>query len=112
MSLELTKQYIAAFGARDLDAVGALLADDFSLEDPVVKRIDGKPAALQMMAGMFGGCQSLAFAAKNIYVAGATTIIEFTLDIDATHLEGVDIIEWRADGKMQALRAYLDIPKG
>lgn len=111
MSKQLTEAYIRAFDARDLDAVGALLADDFSLEDPVVKRIDGKPAALAMMKGMFEGCQKLSFRAKNIYADGATTLIEFTLDIDATHLEGVDVIEWR-DGRMHALRAYLDIPKG
>lgn len=111
MTRQLTEAYIRAFDARDLDAVGALLADDFSLEDPVVKRIDGKAAALAMMKGMFDGCATLSFRAKHVYVDGATSLIEFTLDLDATHLQGVDIIEWR-DGKMQALRAYLDIPKG
>jgi ketosteroid isomerase-like protein len=111
MSKALTEAYIRAFDARDLDAVGALLTDDFSLEDPVVKRIDGKSAALAMMQGMFEGCKALSFRAKNIYVDGATSVIEFTLDLDATHLEGVDIIEWRGD-QMHALRAYLDIPKG
>jgi ketosteroid isomerase-like protein len=111
MSKQLTEQYIAAFSARDLAAVGALLADDFAIEDPVIKRIEGKAAALDMMKTMFGSCKNLSFKARNIYVEGATSLIEFTLDLDATHLEGVDIIEWR-DGKMLALRAYLDIPKG
>jgi ketosteroid isomerase-like protein len=111
MIRQLTEQYISAFDRRDLAAVGDLLLDDFALEDPVVKRIEGRTAALDMMRGMFAGCASLAFRAKNIYVAGETSVIEFTLDIDATHLEGVDIIEWRG-GKMHELRAYLDIPKG
>jgi ketosteroid isomerase-like protein len=111
MSKALTEAYIRAFDARDLDAVGALLTDDFSLQDPVVKRIDGKPAALAMMQAMFAGCQTLSFRARNIYVDGATTLIEFTLDLDSTHLQGVDIIEWQGD-RMRALRAYLDIPKG
>jgi ketosteroid isomerase-like protein len=111
MSKSLTEQYVAAFGARNLDAVAALLSDDFSLEDPVVKRIEGKAAALDMMGKMFAGCQQLSFKARNIYVDGATTLIEFTLQIDSTQLQGVDIIEWRGD-KMHALRAYLDIPKG
>ncbi len=111
MSLSLSKQYVAAFGARDLAAVGALLADQVSLEDPVVKRIDGKPAVLQMMAALFASCQTLAFTARQIYVDGDSSIIEFVLELDATRLQGADIIEWR-DGKMHALRAYLDIPKG
>jgi ketosteroid isomerase-like protein len=110
MIKQLTEDYISAFSRRDLAAVGALLADGFALEDPVVRRIEGKPAALDMMAGMFKGCASLSFRAKNIYLAGDTSIVEFTLDIDSAHLEGVDIIEWR-DGKMIELRAYLDIPK-
>ncbi len=111
MSRQLTEDYIQAFDSRNLDAVGAMLADDFSLEDPVVKRIEGRSAALEMMRAMFAGCGSLSFKARNIYVDGATTLIEFTLAMDAVQLQGVDIIEWR-DGKMHALRAYLDIPKG
>ncbi len=111
MSTSLTQAYVAAFDARDLDAVAALLADDFSLEDPVVKRIEGKSACLDMMAGLFKSCTSMSFKARNIFEQGATTLIEFTLDLDAVHLQGVDVIEWR-EGKMHALRAYLDIPKG
>lgn len=110
MTRQLTEAYIRAFDARDLDAVAALLADDFSLEDPVVKRIDGKAAALTTMKGMFEGCAALSFRARNIYVDGTTSLIEFILELDATRLEGVDIIEW-CDGKIQALRAYLDVPK-
>ena len=106
----LTQQYIDAFDRKDLAAVGALLAPEFTLEDPVVKRIEGKAAALDMMRGLFDGCAALSFRARNIYVDGDTTLIEFTLALDATQLQGVDIIEWR-DGKMVALRAYLDIPK-
>jgi limonene-1,2-epoxide hydrolase len=111
MSKQLTEQYIRAFGAKDLDAVAALLADGFALEDPVVKRIEGKSQALAAIKGIFDGCQALSFKAKRIYADGDTTFIEFTLDLDAVHLEGVDIIEWRG-GKMHELRAYLDIPKG
>lgn len=111
MIRKLTEQYIAAFDGKDLAAIAPLLADDVALEDPVVKRIAGKQAVLDMMGGMFGGCQTLSFRAKNIFVDGNNALIEFTLDIDAVHLQGVDIIEWR-DGKMHELRAYLDIPKG
>ncbi len=111
MSRPFTEAYIAAFTAKDIDAVGRLLADDVALEDPVVKRLEGKPAVLAAVANIFASCASLAFRAKNIFVDGDVSIIEFTLDLDATHLEGADIIVWR-DGRIAELRAYLDIPKG
>ena len=38
-------------------------------------------------------------------------MIEFMLDLDSVHLEGVDIIDWQ-ERRMRELRAYLDIPKG
>lgn len=107
----LTERYIAAFSAKDLDGVAGLIAEDFALEDPVVKRIDGKAAALEAVSKIFTGCSALNFSAKKIYQDGNTTFIEFILQLDATRLEGVDIIEWR-DGKIVELRAYLDIPKG
>ncbi len=106
----LTRAYIAAFDARDPAGVAALLADDFALEDPVVKRIEGKGAALKAMADIFASCDALSFSARNIFVDGDTTLIEFDLRLDQTHLKGVDIIQWRG-GLMAELRAYLDIPK-
>lgn len=106
----LTEKYITAFSIRDLDGVAALMSENFVLEDPIVKRIDGKVAALEAVAEIFAGCNSLSFNAKRIFQDGNTTFVEFILQLDATRLEGVDIIDWH-DGKMVELRAYLDIPK-
>jgi hypothetical protein len=90
--------------------VAALLDPGFALEDPVVKRIEGKADCLMAIAGIFAGCTRLEFRARGIVVQGSTSVIEFTLALDATQLKGADIIEWR-DGRMVELRAYLDIPK-
>lgn len=105
------ENYIAAFDNKNLDAVAVLLADNFVLEDPVVKRVEGKENALRAIQAIFSGCNQLQFKSRNIFVDGQTTLIEFSLDLDNMHLEGVDIIEWH-DGKIAELRAYLDIPKG
>lgn len=110
MLIELTKQYISAFSSKDLEAVAELLMDGFVLEDPVVNRVEGKAAALECIKGIFDSCSALEFSAKNIFQDGEVTIIEFTLQIDDTMLEGTDIIEWE-NGKICELRAYLDIPK-
>ncbi len=109
MLRELTKKYVQAFNSKNIEKITELLIEDFSLEDPVVKRIAGKSKALDAINGIFNSCQELSFKAKNIYQDNNTTIIEFVLTLDTTVLTGIDIIEWEGE-KMKELRAYLDIP--
>jgi ketosteroid isomerase-like protein len=111
MLKELTKKYVEAFDSKNLDKCAELFTNDFALEDPVVKRIEGKEAVLKAIKGIFDSCIDLSFEAKNIYSDKQTTIIEFILKLDDTVLTGTDIIEWE-DNRMKELRAYLDIPKG
>ena len=106
----LTKQYIEAFDSKDLRRVSELLNDEFALEDPIVKRVEGKSNALKKIDEIFKGCKELSFHAKNIFVDGNTSVIEFRLSLDDTVLKGVDIIEWNYE-KISELRAYLDVPK-
>jgi ketosteroid isomerase-like protein len=111
MLKELTKKYIDAFDNKDLEKISVLVSDKFILEDPVVKRIEGKDEVLKAIGNIFNACNKLSFKAKNIYEDNQTTIIEFVLKLDDTILTGTDIIEWE-NNKMKELRAYLDIPKG
>ncbi|ELS3708851.1 nuclear transport factor 2 family protein [Campylobacter upsaliensis] len=110
MLKNLTKAYIKAFNDRNLESVEALLDEDFILQDPAVKRIEGKQKALEAIESIFSSCKNLSFSAKNIYEDGQTTFIEFILKLDEVKLEGVDILEWQGD-KIKELRAYLDLPK-
>lgn len=110
MLKELTEKYIEAFNSKELDKCAELFTDEFALEDPVVKRIEGKVEVLKAIKGIFDSCTTLDFSTKNIYQDNQTTIIEFVLKLDDTVLTGTDIIEWE-NNKMKELRAYLDIPK-
>jgi len=109
MLKRLTEQYVLAFNNKDLAAIEMMLAPRFSLEDPVVKRVEGKGPALEAIAKIFAGCRSLAFVSKGIYVDGKTSLIEFSLDLDSTHIEGVDVIVWEGT-LMESMRAYLNLP--
>lgn len=111
MLKELTQKYIEAFSSKNLDKCAELFTDDFALEDPVLKRIEGKVEVLEAIKGIFDSCKNLDFSAKNIYQDNQTMIIEFILKLDDTVLTGTDIIEWE-NNKMKELRAYLNIPKG
>ncbi|OEW37517.1 MULTISPECIES: nuclear transport factor 2 family protein [Campylobacter] len=111
MLKKLTEKYINAFNKKDIKEVANLLNENFVLEDPVVKRIEGKEECLKAIENIFKSCKELSFSAKNIFQDKNTTFIEFILILDETRLEGADIIEWH-DEKIVELRAYLDIPKG
>jgi hypothetical protein len=111
MLKDLTKKYIASFDSKNIKEIDGLLAETFVLEDPVVRRIEGKEDALTAIQGIFDSSEQLSFKAKNIYQENSTTIIEFILQLGETVLTGTDIIEWDDQDKMVELRAYLDIPK-
>lgn len=111
MLKELTRKYIRAFNDKNLNEISELLNDNFTLEDPVVKRIEGRDKCLLAIKNIFTSCEKLNFSAKNIFQDKNTTFIEFILILDEAKLEGVDIIEWQGE-KIVELRAYLDIPKG
>ena len=111
MLKELTQNYIKAFTNKDCETIASMLHEQFVLEDPVVKRVESKEKALEAVKNIFASCSNLEFKAKNTYVLEPnTTIIEFTLQLDNTYLQGVDIIEWE-NNQLKELRAYLDIPK-
>jgi ketosteroid isomerase-like protein len=52
---DLSRAYVAAFNARNAPGCAALMADDFALEDPVVKRVEGKEAAMRVVEGYLPG---------------------------------------------------------
>ena len=111
MIKELTQDYIQAFNNKDLNTLSAMFDENVVLEDPVVKRVEGKAAVLAAVEGIFKNAAQLSFGSRNIFVDGSTSLIEFRLRLGDLLLTGVDVIEWR-DGKLRELRAYLDLPKG
>ena len=105
---KLTQQYIAAFDAKELGAVAAMLDDAVVLTDPGnAKGISGTVAVVDMIQGLFDQTATLNFNARHIFIDGECSLIEFTLQLDDTYLQGVDVIEWNAVGQITALRAYL-----
>jgi ketosteroid isomerase-like protein len=102
---QLTKNYIAAFDAKDLARIEALLHEDFTLEDPAGRFI-GRDRVLAYIGEIFKTVKDLQFKARNIFLDGSRTIIEFSLTLDEKRLIGSDVIEWEGP-KMKALRAYL-----
>lgn len=105
---ELTHQYVAAFNARDIDGVADLLSDDFCLTDPSVTRLAPRKKAVEYIHGLFMANSSLKFEAKTILVDGNSSVINFTLFLDAGVYNGIDLITWKQE-RMATLTAYLTL---
>jgi len=102
----LTMLYVRFFHTRNIAGVAAMLTERFALEDPTVKRLEGKQAVLDYIKGIFDANRDLSFEARKIVTEDLASVIEFRLDIAGQELKGTDVIEW--DGrKMKELRAYL-----
>ena len=106
----LTASYVAAFDARDIDAVAGFLADGFALTDPEVSGLTPKANALSYIEGLFQANESLSFKAHRIVVDGNVSAIHFSLTLSETVLDGVDVIVWDGD-RMTSMHAYLT-PRG
>ena len=105
---DLTQRYVEAFNSRDLDVIATMLHDEFTLTDPSVRGVGPKEKALEVIQGLFEMAgNSLSFSARNIYVSGSTSFIEFDLELNGDELEGTDIIEWQGD-KLIEMRAYVN----
>ncbi|EHE1105803.1 nuclear transport factor 2 family protein, partial [Campylobacter jejuni] len=59
MLKKLTEKYISAFNKKDINEVTNLLNENFVLEDPVVKRIEGKEECLKAIENIFKNCNKL-----------------------------------------------------
>lgn len=102
----LTQLYAGFFDARNIAGVSAMLQENFVLEDPSVKRIEGKDKALAYIKEIFDGNLDLSFKPRNILVDGTKSVIEFDLLIGGRELKGTDVIEW-SGRRIAELRAYL-----
>lgn len=102
----LTCLYVSFFHSRNLAGVAAMLQDGFALEDPAIKRIEGKAMALAYIKSIFDANPELAFKARTVLVDGMKSVIEFELFVGSQKHKGTDVIEWKGR-QMAELRAYL-----
>jgi len=101
----LTELYVEFFNSRNIAGVKALLSQEFALEDPGFKRMEGKDKVIDYINDIFK-THHLEFKARKIMVEDQSSLIEFELEIGEQRLKGVDIIEWE-NQKIKELRAYL-----
>ncbi|QNI71224.1 nuclear transport factor 2 family protein [Cyanobium sp. NS01] len=103
---ELTQQYVAAFNAKDIDGVSALLTEDFSITDPSVTQLEPRDKAIEYIRGLFMSNSVLSFQALDIIVGDDITALHFALSLGEERYHGIDLINWKQD-KISSILAYL-----
>lgn len=85
-----------------------LLAEDAVFYSPAVFTPQrGRAVALQYLtaaAKLFGGND---FRYVNQWYAERSAVLEFTVDIDGIHVNGIDMIEWNDDDRIVSVKVML-----
>lgn len=103
----LTYEYIRLFNEADVRGLENIFTQDMSLEDPFIRRIEGRDAVMNVLGTLFKENPDLKFTPKKVSaLSGEMTLIEFTLTLGDKTFIGVDLIQWE-NSKIKALRAYL-----
>jgi hypothetical protein len=107
---DLSLRFARAFSAKNLEGIGSLLTDDFTLYDPALKQVKGKEAVLDVLRKQFDSTKHVVYEVINAYEDGNVGILEFKITFDDQLFIGVDFLLWH-QGKMTELRCYYNPPK-
>ncbi|HSV51337.1 MAG TPA: nuclear transport factor 2 family protein [Burkholderiaceae bacterium] len=87
--------------AKDLPGLQALLADEAVFESPVVHTPQrGKAITFKYLAAAFEVLNNDSFTYLNQWYGEKSAVLEFQSVCEGIAINGVDIIEWNADGKI------------
>ena len=104
---ELCHHYLQKYAEKDINAMEEIFADDIVLRDWKI-RVVGKEAAMSETRKNFEAADSIEIEVLATYENNNTVAAELKITVDQTEeLYVVDVISFNADGKIEAIRAYL-----
>jgi ketosteroid isomerase-like protein len=94
--LERWYRYI---NSHDLAELEAMLADDAVFHSPVVHTPQrGKPIVHKYLAAAFDVLGGASFRYVREYTSETGAVLEFEAEREGIHIDGIDMIEWNAEG--------------
>jgi hypothetical protein len=93
---------------RDAEALDAVLADDVVFHSPVVHTPQkGKPITKLYLSAALHVLNNDSFRYLRKIVGESDALLEFTTEIDGIVINGVDIIHWNAEGKIDDFKVMV-----
>lgn len=104
------RAYLAAYAAKDLDAIAGMLADEVVLQDWNL-RVQGRAAVLAETQKNFDAVRTLHIELLHLYAAAdehpPRAAAQLRIVVDETiELDVVDALHFDAQGRITAIRAY------
>jgi len=88
-------------GDHSRDGLAAQLHDDVVFKSPVVHTPqEGKAITMAYLGAAGGTLGNDTFKYTRIFDCGDKAVLEFETEMDGIHVNGIDMIEWDADGKI------------
>jgi hypothetical protein len=93
---------------RNVAALDEVLADDVVFHSPVVHSPqNGKQLAKMYLSAAILVLGNSDFAYVREVAGESDAVLEFTCEINGTHINGVDMIHWNADGKIDDFKVMI-----
>jgi limonene-1,2-epoxide hydrolase len=111
--IEIVAAFQDALAARDVDQYVAHLAENITVEEPGMPRLEGRPNARALFEGLAGACREIVFLERKLYAVDRSVGMRFALRLTSTAggtatLEGVEIFDLNEQGEIERIKAYYD----
>ncbi len=108
MQQELLQQWHDFVGSQALEGLDELLADDAVFHSPVVHTPQvGKELTKMYLTGAYHVLKDSGFRYVREVASDNNAILEFTAEIDGIHINGVDMIHWNDQGKIDDFKVMI-----
>ena len=93
---------------RDYNLLDSILADDIIFYSPVVYTPQkGKQLALQYLMAASEVFNSSTFKYDKEVIGNSNASLEFSLTLDSTDINGIDLISWNKNGKITEFKVFI-----
>jgi hypothetical protein len=108
MAHDTVKNWHAMLEAQDISHLDALLADDVVFHSPVVHTPQrGKALTTLYLSAAYQVLFGSGFRYVREVEGDADAILEFTAEIDGIQINGVDMMHWNAEGRIDDFKVMV-----
>jgi len=108
MTPDPLRRWHDAVRLQDVGALDTLLADDAVFHSPIVHTPQrGKAVATQYLAAALRVLTNPTFHYVRELVGPSDALLEFELELDGIHVNGVDLIRWNEDGRISDFKVMI-----
>ncbi|MEE8310974.1 MAG: nuclear transport factor 2 family protein [Candidatus Binatia bacterium] len=108
MTAATIDRWHAMLESRDLTALDEILATDAVFHSPIVHAPqEGKEVTKLYLTAAFQVLSGADFQYVRELISETDAILEFTAEIDGVHINGVDMIHWNAEGRIDDFKVMI-----